>query len=108
MAPGILGAIVLLAGIALIDGDAFIIIRYAIAILAAIIAVILGQGKAYAWIAPFAAVVVVWNPIFPFDFSGDIWLGAQYVAALVFIAAAVWAKVPIDDEPARTRGQGRA
>ena len=103
MAPGILAAIALLAGVALIDGDAFIIIRFAVAILGAIIAVILAQGKAYLWIAPLIAIVVIWNPIIPFAFSGDLWLGAQYVAALAFIAAAVWAKVPIDDEPQRKR-----
>jgi hypothetical protein len=93
LAPGILGAIVLIVGIALITGDAFTIILFAVSILALIMAVFSWQAGQWWWIAGFAPIAVVWNPVVPFGFEGDLWLGAQYVAALVFIAAGVLIKI---------------
>jgi hypothetical protein len=101
LAPGLLGAIALLAGLALIDVDAFTIIRFAAAILAAIVAVFAVQARHWWWVPPLAAIVVVWNPIYPLDLHGAWWVAGQYVAALVFVAAGVLIRVPLTDEDRR-------
>lgn len=101
IAAGILGAIVLLAGTFLVGTDAFLYIRYAAAILALITIVLLVQVKRFAWIAPLAAIAVLWNPVVPFGFSGQFWVMAQYLAAAVFILTAVLVKVPDTDGPRR-------
>ncbi|GMA27358.1 DUF6804 family protein [Arenivirga flava] len=101
IAAGILGAIVLLAGTFLVGTDAFLFIRYAAAILALITIVLLVQVKRFAWIAPLAAIAVLWNPVVPFGFSGQLWVMAQYLAAAVFLLTAVLVKVPDTDGPRR-------
>lgn len=93
LAPGILGAIVLIVGIALIEGDAFTIILFAVSILALVMAVFSAQARQWWWIGGFGPIAVLWNPVLPFGFEGDAWLGAQYAAALVFIAAGVLIKI---------------
>ena len=93
LAPGLLGAIVLMAGLALLDVDAFIVIKYATAILAAIIGWFAIQGRAW-WALPLlAAIVVVWNPVFPFAFHGQLWVAGQFAAAIAFVACAILVKV---------------
>ena len=104
LAPGILGAILLLAGFALIDsGDAFLWILYPVSILALIVAWFAFQAKHWWWIPPLLAIAVVWNPIFPLGLSGPLWIAAQYVAALVFVLAGVLIKVPVPAEELRER-----
>ncbi len=104
LAPGLLGAIVLLVGFALIEsGDAFLWIRYPVSILALIVAWFAFQARHWWWIPPLLAIAVVWNPIYPFDFSGWLWIGAQYVAVLVFVLAGVLIKVPVPAEELRER-----
>jgi hypothetical protein len=105
LAPGLLAAIVLIAGFALIGGTGFIIIRYVVAILALIIGYFAYQAKQWWWLPLMLAIAVVWNPVLPFGFSGIYWYGAQYLAILVFIAAAILIKVPLkeDEKPGRAR-----
>jgi len=95
LAPGLLGAIALLAGLALIDGDSFIIIRYAVSILALILCVFAVQGTAWWWLIGLGPVAVLWNPIFVIELHGQGWVAAQYVAALLFIVVGVRVKVPV-------------
>lgn len=99
LAPGILGAIVLLAGLALLDNPGgFIFIKFGVAILALIVLVFVWQAKQWWWLAPLVAIAVVWNPIFPLRFSGQWWVGAQFVAALVFVAIGVLVKIRNPDD----------
>jgi hypothetical protein len=101
LAPGLLGAIVVLAGLALLDVDAFIVIKYATAILAAIVGWFAIQGRAW-WALPLlAAIVVIWNPVLPFDFHGQWWVAGQFGAVIVFIACAILVKVAAKREDAR-------
>ena len=93
LAPGILAAIVLIVGVALIEGDAFTIVLFAVSILALVMAVFSWQAKHWWWIIAFVPIAVLWNPVWPLGLDGDLWLGAQYVAALVFIAAGVLIKI---------------
>jgi hypothetical protein len=93
LAPGILGALVLLAGIALIGSDGFTIIRFLVCILALIVSVFAWQARMWWWIIGLGPIALVWNPIFPVELDDDVWLGAEYVAALVFIAAGILIKI---------------
>lgn len=92
--PSIIAVIALLAGVALISGDGFTVIRYVVSIFALIVAVFSWQARQWWWIIGLAPIAVLWNPVVPIDLgNADVWLGLQYVAALVFIAAGVFIKV---------------
>ena len=93
LAPGILGALVLLAGLAVIGKDAHTIVLFAVSILAAIVGVFAWQARAFAWLIPLGAVVVAFNPVFPIDFETTVWLALHYGAVFVFIAAAVLIRI---------------
>jgi hypothetical protein len=99
LAPGILGAIVLIAGFALIDSDGFVWIRFATSILALIISVYAWQANQRWWLIGLVPIAVLWNPIFPITVGVEqLWLSMQYAAALVFIVAGVRIKVPNPDD----------
>jgi len=95
LAPGLLGAIVLLAGLALLDGEGFTIIRYAVSILALILTVFVVQAKSWWWLLGLLPIAVMWNPIAVIPLEGQGWVSAQYIAALIFIAVGIRTKVPI-------------
>ena len=98
LAPGILAAIVLLAGLALLESSAFFWIKTVVAILAAIVAVYAWQSKQWWWLLPLAAIVVLWNPILPVAVHPEqLWLGLQYVAAIVFVVCGMLIKIPNPD-----------
>lgn len=107
LAPGLFAGIVALVGVALIESDSFLIIRYVLAIVALIIAWFTLQARLRWWLPILVAIAVVWNPVFPFEFSGPWWLAAQYVAALAFILIGIFVKVPnsTDPEPERRGGK---
>lgn len=109
LAPGILGAIVLLAGLALLDNaGGYLFIRFGVAILALIVIVFAYQARHWWWIVALAAVAVIWNPVWPFEFHGQLWVAAQFVAALIFVAAGVLIRVRNpDDKNARSRSGRR-
>ncbi|HEY1531388.1 MAG TPA: DUF6804 family protein [Galbitalea sp.] len=99
LAPGILGAIGLLAGLALLDSPIYYWFEVGIAVLAAIVGVYAFQSKQWWWLPLLAVIVVAWNPIWPINWGHWIgWLIAQYVAAVVFIVIGVLIKVPNEDD----------
>lgn len=107
LAPGILGAIVLLAGLALLDTSSYYWIGSATSILAAIVAVYAWQSKQWWWLPFLAAIVVLWNPIWPIDLHSDwIWLVLQYVGAILFVVCGVLIKVP-NPEDRNRKGASR-
>jgi hypothetical protein len=108
LAPGLLAAIVLLVGLALLDNDAaYLVIRYVVAILAIIVGFFAFQAKQWWWMPPMAAIAVIWNPVVPFDqqgplsLSGQWWVAGQYVAVIAFVAAGILIKVPATQEDTR-------
>jgi hypothetical protein len=101
LAPALIAAVVLFVGIALIGQDGFVFVSWGVAVLALIVMVFALQARHWWWLPVFAAVAVFWNPVVPFGFDGALWLGAQYVAIAVFIAAGVLIKVPTADGAGR-------
>ena len=94
--PAIIAVIALLAGIALIGTDGFTVILYIVSIFALIVAVFAWQAGQWWWVIPMAAIAVLWNPILPITLGmPDLWLGLQYVAALIFIAAGVLVRTSV-------------
>lgn len=101
LAPGIIAAIALLIGAIDVDAGWFTVIRYIATIFAAIVAVFAFQAKQWWWLPPFAAIAVVWNPIWVLEVPAPWWQGAQYVAALVFLLAGWLIRVPIPEDQRR-------
>lgn len=102
LAPGILAAIVLFVGVALIDSTWFIVVHYIVAILAVIVAWFALQARMWWWLLLLVPIIVLWNPVFPLGLSGIGWMSAQLIAPIVFVAAGVMIRVPTQEaEPAR-------
>lgn len=94
LAPGLLGAVGLLAGLALLASEEFFVIRLAAAILALIMLVFALQARHWWWAPVLAAVAIVWNPVVPLPFSGQGWALAQIGGAAVLAAAGLTIKRP--------------
>src|SRR5690554_3351736 len=60
LAPALLAALVLFGGLALLDSDAYLYIRFGVCILAMIVAVMAVQARRPWWIIGLAPVIVVW------------------------------------------------
>lgn len=104
LAPGLLGAIALVAGASLVDTTIFVVFRYVVAILAAILCVFAFRGRGWGYLPFLAAIVVLWNPVYVIPITGQPWLILQFVAAVVFVATGVRVKVPSPEAPPPSRG----
>lgn len=94
LVPSLLGAMALLIGSALITSDTFTVIQFIVSIFALIMAVFAWQAGQWWWIMGLAPIAVLWNPVLPIDLGlPDLWLGLQFVAAAIFIAAGIMIKV---------------
>lgn len=94
LAPGLLGAIVLFAGLALLDNaSGYFWIKAVVAVLALIVCVFAWQAHQQWWLLVLIPIAVAWNPVWPFDFHGQLWVGSQFIAALAFIIAGILVKV---------------
>lgn len=98
LAPGILAALVLFGGLALLDSDAYLFIRFGVCILTVIVAVFAWQARAWWWLIGLAPVAIIWNPAWVIELSGQGWVAIQYVAALLLILSGVFIKVPRGDD----------
>ena len=98
LAPAILGSIVLLAGVALVNVDAYIVIRFAASILALIVAVFAWQARQWWWLPLLAAIAVVFNPVVIVPIPGVGQLVAHYVSILVLIVVGIFVKVRNDED----------
>jgi uncharacterized membrane protein YoaK (UPF0700 family) len=93
-APSILAGIACLAGIAEISDEYALAIRFIVAILALIVGWFAVQARQWWWAPVMLTIAVLWNPLFPFPFSGPWWVGAHIAAAAVFIVAGALIKSP--------------
>lgn len=94
LAPGILAALVLFAGLALLDSDGYLFIRFGVCILTVIVAVFVWRAEAWWWLGGLVPIAIIWNPAWVIELSGQTWVALQFVAALVLIASGVLTKVP--------------
>jgi hypothetical protein len=94
LAPAVLAAIALLAGLALLGTDGFLWIRYAVAILSLIVAVFVWQARQWPWLPGPIVIAVLWNPAIPFAFAGKAWAIGQLVAAAALVVTGVFASRP--------------
>lgn len=98
LVPSLLVVVALLIGVAIIDTGGFTVIRYIVSIFALIVAVFAWQARQWWWLIGLIPVAVLWNPVFPIELGlPDLWLGLQYAAAIVFIAAGILIKT--EDTP---------
>lgn len=92
--PALLAVVALLAGIALIGGDGFTVIRFIVSIFALIVAVFAWQARQWWWLVGLVPIAILWNPVYVIELGQpDLWLGLQYVAAIVFIATGILVRV---------------
>jgi hypothetical protein len=104
LAPGLLAAIVLLAGLALVGTSGFIWIQFPTSILALIVGVYAWQSRQWWWLLPLLAIAVLWNPVLPIDVEPQgLWVGLQYVAVILFIVCGILIKVPNPEDRNRRR-----
>lgn len=92
--PGLILGATLLVGIIYIGEAGASIIRFIVAILAVIIAWFAVPAKQWWWLLPMTAVAVLWNPVFPLSFTGDLWVVTHIVAAIVSVAAGSFISIP--------------
>ncbi len=95
LAPAVIAAMALLIGVALLDSDAFLVIRFVVSIFALIIAWFAVRARHWWWVPPLGAIAVVWNPVLPIAVPGDWWLGMQYIAVLVVVAAGMLIRIAV-------------
>ena len=95
LGPALVGALVLLGGLLLVGQEAYLLIRFAVSILALITAVFVWQSRKWAWLPVPVVVAVLWNPVLPFAFSGQPFrLGHVVGAAALLLVGAVVRTVP--------------
>lgn len=92
--PGLLGAIVLIAALALIGSSWYLWVEYAVAIIALIMCVFAAQGKQYVWFIALIPIAVIWNPVWPITLPDLLFRLLHLIAAAAFIAAGIRIKVP--------------
>lgn len=101
LAPGLIAALALLIGVTTLDEGPFVVVRFIAAIFAAIVLVFAVQARQWWWLPLFAAIAVLWQPVWVIPVEPVWWQAAQYVAALVFLVAGWLIKVPIPAEQRR-------
>lgn len=88
----------LLAGIALLGSEAFLVVRFVVAIFALICGWFAIQARHWWWLPLLGVVAVLWNPVYPFAFSGTWWQSAQFAAAVLFLLVGAFVKVRVADD----------
>jgi len=101
MLPGLLGAIILLAALALIGGSWYLWVEYAVAILALIMCVFAAQGRQFWWLIALIPIAVIWNPVWPITLPDLVFRLLHIVGAAAFIAAGIGIRVPSPAQPGR-------
>lgn len=96
LAPAILGGIAALLGVLIIESDAYLIVRFIVSILALVIAVFAWQARQWWWLAPLAAIAVVFNPVIIIPIGDSLAL-LHYAAVLVFLVVGIFVTVPNTD-----------
>lgn len=97
LAPGLLGALVAIAGAFTIGHEFFLAVSFVIAVLALIVGWFAVQSRQWWWVPLPATIAVVWNPVIPLALTDAVWLPLQYAAAAGFIVAGLVIRVSDHD-----------
>lgn len=97
--PGFIALAILIVAVAFIGTDWFSIFRFIVAILALIVAWFAVQARHWWWVPVFVAIAVLWNPVYPFNFSGIFWILAQPLAGSTFLIAGALIRLPRNPSP---------
>lgn len=100
LAPGLLGAIVLLAGLALLHSGWFVPVRFVVTILALVMCVFALRGRVWWAFPPLAAIAVLWNPVVVLPIDDRPWQAFQFLAALAMVITGIVIRVPVEDQRA--------
>lgn len=92
LAPAAVGIVVLLGGLVLVGQDGYYFIRAGVSVLAVITVVFVWQARAWPWLVPPAVVAVLWNPVVPFDFTGQPFRIGHIVAAVALLLTGLFAR----------------
>ena len=93
LVPALVAAVVLFLAPVLVDRGWGPLPLFVASILAIIVGWFAFQARMWWWIPVFAAVAVLWNPVFPFPFRSVVWTAAQPVAGVVFLVAGSMIKI---------------
>lgn len=93
LAPGLVAAATLFLAPLFIGGSWFLAVLFLTSILALIVTWFAVQARQWWWVPVFTSIAVLWNPVFPFPFTGPIWTAAQAVGAVAFLAGGATVKV---------------
>lgn len=96
LAPGIIGALALLFGLALIGGQWYLYVLYTVSVLALILCVFAGQARAWWWLAGLVPIAVIWNPVWPITAVNVLLPLISLAAAAIFVVAGLTIKIPAD------------
>lgn len=96
LAPGLLGAIVLLAGLGLLGGEWYLFVQYGASILALILCVFAGQAKAWWWLVGLVPLAIVFNPVLPLPIDDTLLRVLHVAGAVLFVCAGILIKIPAD------------
>lgn len=96
LAPGLLGALVCLVGAFVTQWPGYMVVLYAVTILALICAWFAVQARQWWWLGVYLPIAVLWNPILPFAFSGVTWMVGHVLAGAAFLVAGFLIKVRRD------------
>ncbi len=94
--PSLIAVAALIVGIAFVGTSWFTIILFLVSIFALIVAWLAAQARHWWWVPVFVAIAVLWNPAYPFPFSGIFWMLAQPLAGNLFLIAGFFIKHPRD------------
>ena len=93
LAPSLIAAATLFIAPVLLERGGFTVALFVAAIFSVIVAWFAIQARHWWWAPVFIAIAVIWNPVFPFAFTGIVWTVAQPVAAVLFLIAGATIKV---------------
>ena len=92
--PAIIASAALLSALALLGTEWYLTVRFIVAILALIVGWFAMQAGQWWWSIVFAAVAIVWNPVYPLELSGPWWMAAHVGVAALFAVAGALIRVP--------------
>ncbi len=92
--PGFIALATLIVAVAFVGSDWFTVFRFVVSILALIVAWFAVQARHWWWVPVFVAIAVLWNPVYPFPFSGIFWILAQPIAGSTFLLAGILIRKP--------------